>query len=371
MWLQNSRDCMDCLYLEKSELCYEVVNGTSCYRCTFSDNLETCSDCHYCKNCIGCKDCFGCINLRNKQYYIFNEPHSKEEYFEKLKTLTVDRKQIDQRFQQFPHKYYNGKITENFSGDYVQEVKNCFEVFNVRHAENLYYCTDVWQARNCYDLTETIENDFCLQLEGSVSNTDVAFGMKMDTDHFSRYCGHCYFSKYLFGCVGLRNAEYCILNKQYSKEVYETLVPKIIAHMKVTGEWGQYFPADVTPYGYNETVAQDYFPLSKDQALAKGYKWKDEEPTPPAEANDTIRICEVSGKAFKCIPQELAFYKKMDLPLPTRHPDVRHQERMNRRNPRRLWTRNCKKCQKEIETSYSPERPEIVYCESCYLAAVY
>jgi hypothetical protein len=24
-----------------------------------------------------------------------------------------------------------------------------------------------------------------------------------------------------------------------------------------------------------------------------------------------------------------------------------------------------------VETSYSPDRPEIVYCEACYLAAIY
>jgi len=31
--------------------------------------------------------------------------------------------------------------------------------------------------------------------------------------------------------------KYCILNKQYSKEEYEELVPKIIEHMQKTGEW--------------------------------------------------------------------------------------------------------------------------------------
>ena len=355
MWYQNCKDCMDCLYLEKSELCYEVVNGTSCYHCTYSDNLETCSDCHYCKSCIGCKDCFGSINLRNKQYYIFNEPYSKEAYFEKLKTLPADRESIDAFFQQFPNKYYNGKITENFSGDYVQEVKNCFGVFNVRHAENLHHCTDVWEARNCYDLTETIENDFCLELEGSVTNVDTAFGMKLDTDHFCRYSAHCYFSKNLFGCVGIRNSEYCILNKQYTKEEYEALVPRIVEHMKKTGEWGRYFPAALSPYGYNETVAQDYFPLSKEEALAHGYRWKEEEPVPS------------TGKPFKHIPQELEFYKKMGLPLPVKHPDLRHKERMNRRNSRKLWGRECGKCSQPFQSTYSPESQELVYCETCYL----
>jgi len=29
------------------------------------------------------------------------------------------------------------------------------------------------------------------------------------------------------------------------------------------------------------------------------------------------------------------------------------------------------KCSKSIQTSYSPERPEIVYCEQCYLQEIY
>jgi len=46
------------------------------------------------------------------------------------------------------------------------------------------------------------------------------------------YCAKCTTSSNLFGCIGLRNKEYCILNKQYTKEEYELLVPKIIEKMK-------------------------------------------------------------------------------------------------------------------------------------------
>jgi len=36
------------------------------------------------------------------------------------------------------------------------------------------------------------------------------------------------------------------------------------------------------------------------------------------------------------------------------------------RNPRKLYERVCDKCGKDMITTYSPERPEVVYCESCY-----
>ena len=33
--------------------------------------------------------------------------------------------------------------------------------------------------------------------------------------------------------------------------------------------------------------------------------------------------------------------------------------------------RKCDKCSKDMKTTYAPKRPEIVYCEECYLNEVY
>jgi hypothetical protein len=81
--------------------------------------------------------------------------------------------------------------------------------------------------------------------------------------------------------------------------------------------------------------------------------------------------CEATKRPFRIIKQELDFYRKMKLPIPHLHPDERHRRRMALRNPRKLWKRPCMKCGKEMETTYAPERPEIVYCENCYLKEVY
>ena len=98
----------------------------------------------------------------------------------------------------------------------------------------------------------------------------------------------------IFGCIGLRQKQYCILNKQYTKEEYEELVPKIIQHMNDMPyidskgriyKYGEFFPSELSPFCYNETIAQEYFPLTKEQALEQGYKWKDTE-----DRNYTIDI---------------------------------------------------------------------------------
>lgn len=188
----------------------------------------------------------------------------------------------------------------------------------------------------------------------------------------------------------MRNKQYCIFNKQYSKEEYEGLVAKIITHMQSTGEWGEFFPSALSPYGYNQTLANEAFPLSKSEAIAQGFHWTDyEAPFPKVEKiipadklpkniedvpDDILNWaieCELTKKPFKIIAQELVFYRKHGISVPRRHPDQRHLDRAALRNPRKLFERNCDKCEVLMQTSYHPESPETVYCEACYSAEVY
>lgn len=136
-------------------------------------------------------------------------------------------------------------------------------------------------------------------------------------------------------------------------------------------------------------MAQEYYPLTKEEAIKDGiFNWSDyEAPFPsvsrvideegmkrlpesiedvPDDILNWALTCEVSGKPFRIIKQELEFYRKHSLPIPRRHPDVRHMDRMKMRNPRKLFERKCDKCNKDMITTYAPERPERVYCQGCY-----
>jgi len=165
------------------------------------------------------------------------------------------------------------------------------------------------------------------------------------------YCIEVKKSKNCFACVNLKHKEYCILNKQYTKEEYNKLVPKIIEHMVSTWEWWEFFPASISPFWYNETIAQEHFPLSKEEAIKKWFNWSNyEQPFPKVdkiiEANqlpDNITDipddilnraikCEITWKPFKLIKEELTFYRKHKLSIPRRHPDQRHLDRMKLRN---------------------------------------
>ncbi len=157
--------------------------------------------------------------------------------------------------------------------------------------------------------------------------------------------------------------------------------------------FGEHFPDELSVFAYNETAAYDFFPITKDQALAKGYTWKDKEkknyettvksselPETIAEVDDEIvsAVIECGEKdspfsvgAFRVTPNELAFYRRMDLPLPRVCFDVRHMRRLAKRPPLRLITRNCGKCNVEVETVYTEEYSPILYCEDCYKQEVY
>jgi len=197
-------------------------------------------------------------------------------------------------------------------------------------------------------------------------------------------------TSHCFGSVSLKKARYCILNKQYSKEEYETLIPKIIEHMKETREWGQFFPSSMSLFGYNETKAQEFFPLNREQALERGYLWSDyERPQPTAQKQirasdlpDSIESvpddiinwaieCEDSGELYKITRLELNLYRKLGLPIPRKAPNVRYMNRLNRRHSIFLWDRTCDQCHKSIKSTYAPDAEEMVYCEACYLKEVY
>ncbi len=389
MWYQGCTECLDCTYLEKSELCYQILKGKNCYSCTFSENISTCDNCHFSRNLIGCSYCVACVNLTNKKYNIFNKQYSAEEYFKVLASLELDRYSKIQDFQKkftefsetYPFKYYQGSRNENFSGDYLENNRNVFNSYNCRNSEYLYHCRDAWDARNCGDLIETIVQDFCLAVEGSYQNVNVSFSAKTSESHDCSYCSHCFNSHDLFACIGLRHAQYCIFNKQYSKEEYLKLKNKIIEQMRESGEYGEYFPIKYSPFAYNESVAAEYFPLTKDEVLQRGWKWKDLEESISiskvaplsetiAEVDETILnqaiTCLESGRQFKIQKMELKFHKKLNLPLPRLHHDLRHQQRMDLRNPRKLKLINCSSCKAPLESTFGLNLNKKVFCETCF-----
>ena len=418
-YLQNSSNCVDCYLVNKCDRCYECFNCDGSYNLLFSRDSSNCRDSSFLIECIDCSDCIGCVGLRGKQYCIFNEQHSKEEYQSKKAQLQLSsragiaqmREKIEIFSKKFPRRYMHGRKNEDVTGDYINNSKNIRNGFMMSRSEDCAHTYFGLGLKSSQDVTvSTLGNEALYECHAiPKQNFNIKFSdVCANGSHDLEYCVNCDSSSNLFGCIGLRGKEYCILNKQYSKEEYEQLVPRIKQQMHDVPyrdkqgceyRYGEMFPIELSPFAYNETVAYEFFPLTKEQALARGFRWKDlaekqyKITTPaeevPEEAADSL-VNEVIGcahagqcshnctTAFKLIPDELVRYREFKIPPPTMCPNCRHYERIKVRNPLALYKRRCdcagaathphgaSPCPNEFETSYSPDRPEIVYCEQCY-----
>ncbi len=433
-----NKNSLDLYICSRNEYSYDNIYCKDSYKLFYSHSSENCNDCYFLYDCRGCSNCFGCVNLRNKQYYIFNQPYSKEEYFKKLAALdcsdyafveemkhTMTKMRTDAL-----HRYAQIYKSVGAVGDHLSNVKNAYQCFDfLDGAENVKYSH--WSAKefkDSYDTGPGTGGNSELLYEGvsiGVENYACMFGFIVWYSRNVQYAINCQSSNDLFGCVSLRNKSYCILNKQYTKEGYEALLPKVIQHMHDTPytdskgrvyRYGESFPVEFSPGPYNDTVAQEYMPITKTKAVENGFGWG--EPTEKtyqttvAAAGLPLKIDDVSpeilkeiigcahqGKcdcqcsvAFRITSGELEFYKQMQIPLPRLCFNCRHQGRLSQRNPMKLWKRNClcdgnhsenntrsniaehfhgaTHCPNIFNTTFAPDRQETVYCEQCYQAEV-
>jgi hypothetical protein len=416
-WLVSCDFCIDCLNCNACQQSYELTECNNCSMCFSSDHCSDGRYLYHCSRCIWCSYCINCVWLSNQQYCINNQQVSKEQF-----ELT-----LSQSLLWSTSDLYLLSVTHNIEAD------NCI-------GEYLLRCNDVILSYTCTDLDHCRYCDFLLWWYINSNSYDISnFGMWLDYCYESQciwgnpwasyhtlfsnqcrpadrnlYCHYCISCSHCFGCVWLRNKQYCIFNKQYeNKEEYEIQVAKIIAHMMSTGEWWEFFHPSLSPFGYNETVAQEYYPLhavgaslaSPDNGQGKpspyvnfaDYWYKrstySSDPKIPdtaqvlrpgemsdndwdklIESDDIVRqvlICEVSWRPYMIQKAELEFYRKHNLPIPRKHPDVRHEERMKLRPGRTLYLRTCDCCEKEMLSVCSEEHEWKVYCEQCYQKEIF
>ena len=429
--VDQSRDCVDNSHTQQSEKCYECFWIRHCYQCYFTIMSWDSRNLWFCRDCGGCSNCFGCANLRQASYCVFNKQYNKEEYEKEIKKFKLETIEGVKAAREKAKEFWKTQITRhqqgvknlNSTGSYVTDCKNVNESFLIREGEDLRYCQDlqVPTSKDCMDVSMWGDKtELCYETSGSGTN---AYGVKFSQDCWPNV-RDCEYSLHLrscsdcFGCVGLKNKQYCILNKQYSKEDYQKLVEKIKKHMDSIPyvdkkgrvyKYGEFFPIELSPYGYNSTLVSDYFPIMEKEAKEQGYPWPDikradysitkkasDLPESIHDIDDAILKetieCEKCKKAYRIVDNELKFLKKEHLPLPTFCFECRQNRRIGYRLKLPLYERPCmcagktdkdngykntgkhfhgeSPCVEEFKTGYAPDRPEIVYCEQCYQAEV-
>ena len=428
----KSHDCFDNFWIISGDKCCGNIMCERVYHVSFSEDCHDCRDVYLAFNCRNCSNCFGCAGLRNKQYCLWNEEVGKEAYENFLKTrplasytaLSENLNKAQEIWNASPHKALSIVKSADVSGNCIANSKNSHNVWSAEDIENSKHQYIVVWLKECMDGSCYGWCELCYQCASSVGlysckGVMFALGSNAEKMHSSEleYCHTVVSCHNCFGCVGVRNKQYCIFNKQYTKEEYEEKRKKIIEHMAEMPYvdkkgrkhvYGDSFPIEISNYGYNETVTMDYYPLTKEEAIERGYPWCDYEAETNAEFSEyaipddikdvgddileKVLKCEVSGKPYRIIPMELQFYRQMNISIPRKSPLVRHKERMARLLPRKFFPRTCAcngsepttsgykntvkhahvegSCGSKFETAYSTEREETIYCEACYQAEI-
>ncbi len=390
--LANCRDTFDAYYTNETERAYECINTQNSAGIAWGQNILECLDSWLLLNCASVQNCFGCVNLRHKSYYFFNEPLSRDEWKKRVGEIAGSYSKIEEakkRFAEhalkFPRRENNNLKSVGSSGDFIFESKNCVLCFEVSQSEDIRHCFSTRSAKDCFDLLGHGRNAE-LMLEG----VGIGLGARVIGSWWAENCQDIEYSfamrssEYCFGCDGIKNGKYAILNKKYSEEEYKKIRAQIIEELKSKNLYGLFMPPELSPFAYNEAIGQDNIPLTKEAAIAKGFRWQDDismtkgqETMKPEQIPDHIKdipdsivneilACISCGRNYRIIKPELVMYKKAMIPIPRKCFQCRHRERIEKRGPFTLFDRTCAKCGKNIRTNFAPDRPEIVYCESCY-----
>jgi hypothetical protein len=332
-------------------------------------------------------------NLRNKSFCIENVQYTKEEYEEKIKSFNLGsydsilryKKHFDEIIgTEVVHRNnFNLKIYDS-DGDNLLNVKNCHNCFVVSDSEDCSNCLRCVGLKSCIDICGGLSMELSGNCNACVGGSYYLKYSNKSSSRYSEYLDLCIECEYCFGCVGLKKKKYCILNKQYSKEEYETLKNKIILDMKNRGEYGQFLPYSMGAGPFNFSTGFLYFPDTKKEDILKlGGYWEDIDEShiegmQTSELPDNIKdvpddiinkalICPETGWRFNIAQNELSFYRKNNIPLPRYHFDVRTKNQLKYMTVLQAYSYKCFYCEKDINAYYLPEwNYQKIACEECY-----
>lgn len=386
------RDSFDLMYCYDTEQSYDCIYCFKVFNIKHAFDVRDSFDSALLYDCRNVRNCFMCWNLRNKEYYILNQPYRKDDYLKKMNEYRfgswTELEKLKKQFQEVVkneavHKSdFNVKVT-NCTGNYLTECKNLNNAFFFETSED---CMNVVRGINqktsfdCVGVWDGELNLNSLQIERGYNIRYSSYSVDCSDSEYLDSCSDC---KNCFGCVGLKKKQYYILNKQYSEAEYRELVQKIKKKMTADGEYGQFFPYRMAPIGYNlSLLASTHFPRTKEEVEKMGGVWEELEGVDAGvqlvEPVDDIKDvdenilnygikCSETGRPFNITKDELNFLKRHEIPVPRQYPDVRTTARYKGLAVIQPQEGKCFFCQKPITHYYPPEWSyKKIACIECY-----
>ncbi|EKE26696.1 MAG: hypothetical protein ACD_4C00189G0002 [uncultured bacterium (gcode 4)] len=294
------------------------------------------------RNLIWCSECIFCENLENKSYCINNVELEKEEYFKKKEWILSKKKEFLDWYKKWSINWiniWNQNVSWNFIF-YSENIENWYFAYQIKNWRNILMWWGTKNNENVYDVFTgwSIWNQDLYAVTSAGANSSklyccahISFSSNLYYSYFLESCSFC------IGCIWLKNKSYCILNKQYSQDEWNILTDKIFAQMEIDWVLWNYFPADMNPFYFNDTMASIVWNFSKEEIIKDGYMWRDEEvKVDIPEWSEVIDIKDLdivnydesilkkvikddSWNYYRIVKMEYDFLKKYNLPLPEIH----------------------------------------------------
>lgn len=130
---------------------------------------------------------------------------------------------------------------------YSYRLKHCYFCFDTVDSKDCLYCYDSVRSRDCVDTDYCVECELlyhCVDAYQSYNSIYLDYCARV---YNSFYCQDCFDSHDIFGCVHLKQKQYCIYNKQYTKEEYEEKIRELLlipadVHIKKIKELERQYP---------------------------------------------------------------------------------------------------------------------------------
>ena len=376
--LIRCKNCFDCTNLFDSELCYDVTQCNNCFQVQSSQYCSECRDCIFCWGCRSCQECFGCANLRHARYCFFNEQLTADEYHRRISEPQLGsfsaRSEMQKRVLSFwkmqPRPCVFDLNSEDISGNGIYNSTRVFDSFSIQGGEDIRFGYRLNSSvKNSYDFSFFGDNTECIYeaVHSGINSQNLLFCLLCWQNCCNLfYCINCVDCQDCFACVGLYKKRYCIFNKQYSKSEYHRLAAALVDSLTTQKIWGEFFPMEFSPQPYNHSTAFRHFPLTEEEAKARGLIWYEEPERNlpdiidasalpdeiPEGFNSLLVRSAQSNRPYKITNEEIRVLRNFNAPLPRITYDERMLIRAAQMGDLRLHPALCAKSGETISAAY-------------------
>ena len=267
---------------QNSENIYFTTGVISSSNIFYSKYITGSFDVRFSNNLISCQNCILCNNLENQSYCIRNKQYTKEEYvIEKEKILAqkdkfiLSYKSMTAKWQNFGSKDVDWNFVLN-----SDNVKDGVFANQLKDSKNVVIWWWSGVDENMYDVISgwTLSNNNFYAVTGAGAWSDNIYcschivSSNIYYSYFMQNCSYCLW------CLWLTNKQFCIFNKQYTKEERFKKANEIFSQMDQEWILWDFFPPSINPYYFNDTLAyliDDSF--TKQEVESQWYLRRDDE----------------------------------------------------------------------------------------------